>query len=101
MFVFEDFIEIEDRSLQTLLLEVTQDSLVIALKGASPKLREKIYRNMAKRAADGVREDLETRPPLKIQEVEEQQKDIIRIARSLSAEGRMQMERGKQADSFL
>jgi flagellar motor switch protein FliG len=101
MFVFEDFIEIEDRSLQTLLLEVTQDSLVIALKGASPKLREKIYRNMAKRAADSVREDLETRPPVKIQEVEEQQKDIIRIARALSAEGRMQMERGKQADSFL
>jgi flagellar motor switch protein FliG len=56
---------------------------------------------MAKRAADSVREDLETRPPVKIQEVEEQQKDIIRIARALSAEGRMQMERGKQADSFL
>jgi len=101
MFVFEDFIEIEDRSLQTLLLEVAQDSLVIALKGASPKLREKLYRNMAKRAADSVREDLETRPPVKIQEVEEQQKDIIRIARALAAEGRMMMERGKQADAFL
>ena len=101
MFIFEDFIEIEDRSLQTLLLEVTQDSLVVALKGASPKLREKLYRNMAKRAADGVREDLETRPPVKIQDVEEQQKDIIRIARALAAEGRMMMERGKQADSFL
>ena len=101
MFVFEDFIEIEDRSLQTLLLEVTQDSLVVALKGASPKLRQKLYSNMAKRAADGVKEDLETRPPVKIQEVEEQQKDIIRIARQLAAEGRMMMERGKQADSFL
>ena len=56
---------------------------------------------MAKRAADGVKEDLETRPPVKIQEVEEQQKDIIRIARQLAAEGRMMMERGKQADSFL
>ena len=99
--IFEDFIEIEDRSLQTLLLEGAQDSLVIALKGASPKLREKLYRNMAKRAADSVREDLETRPPVKIQEVEEQQKDIIRIARALAAEGRMMMERGKQADAFL
>ena len=97
----EEIIEIEDRSLQTLLLEVAQDSLVIALKGASPKLREKLYRNMAKRAADSVREDLETRPPVKIQEVEEQQKDIIRIARALAAEGRMMMERGKQADAFL
>ena len=101
MFVFEDFIEIEDRSLQTMLLEVAQDNLVLALKGASPKLREKLFKNMAKRAADSVREDLETRPPVKIQEVEEAQKDIIRIARNLADEGRMIMERGKSADAFL
>ena len=101
MFVFEDFLEIEDRSLQTLLLEVPQDTLVIALKGASPNLREKLFKNMAKRAADGVREDLETRPPVKIQEVEEMQKEIIRVARALAEEGRMIMERGKQGDAFL
>ena len=101
MFVFEDFNEIEDRSLQTLLLEVPQETLVLALKGASPKLREKLFKNMAKRAADGVREDLETRPPVKIQEVEEMQKEIIRIARTLADEGRMIMERGKSADAFL
>ena len=51
MFVFEDFLEIEDRSLQTMLLEVPNDTLVVALKGASPKLREKLFKNMAKRAA--------------------------------------------------
>jgi len=101
MFVFEDFLEIEDRSLQTMLLEVPNDTLVIALKGASPKLREKLFKNMAKRAADGVREDLETRPPVKIQEVEEMQKEIIRVARALAEEGRMIMERGKSADAFL
>jgi flagellar motor switch protein FliG len=101
MFVFEDFLDIEDRSLQTLLLEVPNDTLVIALKGASPKLREKLFKNMAKRAADGVREDLETRPPVKIQEVEEMQKEIIRVARALAEEGRMIMERGKSADAFL
>ena len=101
MFVFEDFNEIEDRSLQTLLLEVPQDTLIVALKGASPKLREKLFKNMAKRAADGVREDLETRPPVKVQEVEEMQKEVIRIARALSDEGRMIMERGKSADAFL
>jgi flagellar motor switch protein FliG len=56
---------------------------------------------MAKRAADGVREDLETRPPVKIQEVEEMQKEIIRVARALAEEGRMIMERGKSADAFL
>jgi flagellar motor switch protein FliG len=101
MFVFEDFNDIEDRSLQTLLLEVPQDTLIVALKGASPKLREKLFKNMAKRAADGVREDLETRPPVKVQEVEEMQKEVIRIARALSDEGRMIMERGKSADAFL
>ncbi|QWD59740.1 flagellar motor switch protein FliG [Polynucleobacter sp. MWH-UH35A] len=101
MFVFEDFNDIEDRSLQTLLLEVPQETLVMALKGASPKLREKLFKNMAKRAADGVREDLETRPPVKVQEVEEMQKEVIRIARTLAEEGRMIMERGKSADAFL
>jgi flagellar motor switch protein FliG len=101
MFVFEDFNDIEDRSLQTMLLEVPQDTLIVALKGASPKLREKLFKNMAKRAADGVREDLETRPPVKVQEVEEMQKEIIRIARTLADEGRMIMERGKSADAFL
>jgi len=101
MFIFEDFNDIEDRSLQTLLLEVPQETLVMALKGASPKLREKLFKNMAKRAADGVREDLETRPPVKVQEVEEMQKEIIRIARTLAEEGRMIMERGKSADAFL
>ena len=101
MFVFEDFNDIEDRSLQTLLLEVPQDTLIVALKGASPKLREKLFKNMAKRAADGVREDLETRPPVKVQEVEEMQKEVIRVARALADEGRMIMERGKSADAFL
>ncbi len=101
MFIFEDFNDIEDRSLQTLLLEVPQETLIVALKGASPKLREKLFKNMAKRAADGVREDLETRPPVKVQEVEEMQKEVIRVARALADEGRMIMERGKSADAFL
>jgi len=101
MFVFEDFNDIEDRGLQALLFEVPQETLTIALKGASPKLREKLFKNMAKRAADGVREDLETRPPVKVQEVEEAQKEVIRVARGLADEGRIVLERGKSADAFL
>lgn len=101
MFTFEDLVEIEDRSLQTLMLEVPQDMLVIGLKGASPRLKEKLLKNMAKRAADGVREDLATRGPVKVQEVEENQKEILKLARALQAEGRMILERGKQADSYL
>ena len=101
MFTFEDLIDLEDRSLQTLLLEVAQPLLVTALKGASPRLREKLFKNMAKRAAEAVREDLETKGPVKVQDVEESQKEILKTGRMLHAEGRMIMERGKQADAFL
>ncbi len=101
MFTFEDLIDIEDRSLQTLLLEVPAEMLVISLKGASPRLREKLFKNMAKRAAEGVKEDLETRGPAKIQDVEDQQKEVLKLARQLQDDGRINLQRGKQADVFL
>lgn len=101
MFTFEDLFELEDRSLQTLMLEVPQAQLVVALKGASPRLRDKLLKNMAKRAADAVREELETKGPVKVQEVEQMQKDILAIGRVLQDEGRMIMQRGKQSDAFL
>jgi flagellar motor switch protein FliG len=96
MFTFEDLIELEDKSIQTLMLETTQDVLVVALKGASPKLREKIFKNMAKRAADTVREDLEARGPTKVSEVEDAQKQILVTGRMLHQEGRIVMERKKE-----
>jgi flagellar motor switch protein FliG len=101
MFTFEDLIEIDDRSLQTLLLEVPQDTLVLALKGASPKLKEKLFKNMARRAAEAVRDDLETRGPTKISEVEDQQKEVLRIARELADEGRINLERRRAADLYI
>ncbi|MDH4393840.1 MAG: flagellar motor switch protein FliG [Aquabacterium sp.] len=101
MFTFEDLFELEDRSLQTLMLEVPQAQLVVALKGASPRLRDKLLKNMAKRAAEAVREELETKGPVKVQEVEQMQKEILGIGRSLQDEGRMIMQRGKQSDAFL
>ena len=61
MFTFEDLLKVDDRALQTLLLEVSADVLVVALKGASPALRDRLFKNMAKRAAETVRDDLETR----------------------------------------
>jgi flagellar motor switch protein FliG len=96
MFTFEDLIELEDKSIQTLMLEVTQDILVVALKGASPKLREKIFKNMAKRAADTVREDLAARGPIKVADVEDAQKQILTTGRMLHTEGRIIMERKKE-----
>ena len=101
MFTFEDLVELEDRALQTLMLEVPQTQLVVALKGASPRLRDKLLKNMAKRAAESVREELETKGPVKVQEVEEEQKAILAIGRTLQDEGRISMQRGKQADSFM
>ena len=101
MFTFEDLFELEDRSLQTLMLEVPQAQLVVALKGASPRLRDKLLKNMAKRAAEAVREELETKGPVKVAEVEQMQKEILGIGRSLQDEGRMIMQRGKQSDAFL
>jgi len=96
MFTFEDLIELEDKSIQTLMLETTQDVLVVALKGASPKLREKIFKNMAKRAADTVREDLAARGPTKVADVEDAQKQILNVGRMLHGEGRIIMERKKE-----
>ena len=101
MFTFEDLMDLEDRALQTLMLEVTQPQLVTALKGSSPRLRERLFKNMAKRAAEAVREELESRGPVKVQDVEEAQKAILVIGRQLHAEGRLIMERGRQADAFV
>ena len=87
MFVFDDLVKIDDRGIQVLLKEVQSESLVIALKGASPELREKIFRNMSTRAAEPLREDLEARGPVRLSEVEAEQKDLIKIARRLADEG--------------
>jgi len=98
MFTFEDLLKVDDRALQTLLLEVSADVLVVALKGASPALRDKLFNNMAKRAAETVRDDLETRGPVRVQEVEAQQKEILNVARTLAEEGRIMLSRGDNSD---
>lgn len=87
MFVFEDVGKIDDRGIQALLTEVSTDSLVVALKGADPELRDKILRNMSSRAADALREELELRGPIRLSEVEAEQKIILQTVRRLSEEG--------------
>ena len=91
MFVFENLLDIDDRGIQTLLREISGDQLVLALKGASPELREKIFKNMSSRAAESLREDLEGRGPVKLSEVEGEQKEILKIARRLAEEGQIVM----------
>jgi flagellar motor switch protein FliG len=89
MFTFDDVEKIDDKGIQSLLKEVQSESLVIALKGASPDLREKIFKNMSSRAAETLREDLDSRGPVRLSEVEAEQKEILKIVRRLMEEGQI------------
>jgi flagellar motor switch protein FliG len=100
MFVFDDLLKIDDRGIQTLLKEVQTESLVIALKGATPELREKIFSNMSSRAAETLREDLESRGPVRLSEVEAEQKELLKIVRRLADEGQIMLASGAD-DGFV
>lgn len=89
MFTFDDVEKIDDKGIQSLMKEVQSESLVIALKGASPVLREKIFKNMSTRAAETLREDLEARGPVRLSEVEAEQKELLKIVRRLVDEGQI------------
>ena len=91
MFVFENLLDLDDRAVQTLLREVQSDSLILAIKGASEELREKIFKNMSQRAAEMLREDLESRGPVRVADVEAEQKEILKIVRRLADEGQIQL----------
>ena len=100
MFVFDDLNKVDDRGIQSLLKEVQSESLIIALKGATPELREKIFRNMSTRAAETLREDLESRGPVRVSEVEAEQKEMLKIVRRLADEGQIVLGGGGD-DQFL
>ncbi len=100
MFTFEDLLKLDNKSIQMVLKEVSGDTLVIALKGASTELKELILGNMSSRAAEGLREDLESRGPVRLSEVEGQQKEILKIVRRLSDEGSIVMGGGGD-DGFV
>ena len=87
MFVFENLLEVDDRSIQTLLREITTDTLVIALKGAEPDLLDKFVNNMSRRASEMLLEDLETKGPVRLSEVDGAQKEILAAARRLEEQG--------------
>jgi len=89
MFTFEDIIKVDSKGVQAVLKEVSSDALVIALKGASNELKEKILGNMSSRAAEALKEDLETRGPVRLSEVENQQKEILKVVRRLADEGQI------------
>ena len=94
MFVFADLINVDDRGIQTLLREVSTDQLLIALRGVSDGLRDKVFGNMSKRAAEMLKDDLEAAPPTKLSEVELAQKDILSIAKKLADSGEIMLGSG-------
>jgi len=97
MFVFDNIIDIDDKGIQVMLREVQSETLIIALKGTTEEMREKIFKNMSSRAAEMMKEDLESKGPVKLSEVEAQQKQILQIVRRLSDEGQIQLA-GKGGD---
>ncbi|GAB4262979.1 MAG: flagellar motor switch protein FliG [Methylomicrobium sp.] len=91
MFVFEDLVTVDDRGIQTLLREVSTDRLLLALRGVDDSLKEKIFGNMSRRAAEMLKDDLEAAPPAKLSEVEAAQKEILGIAKKLSDAGEISL----------
>jgi flagellar motor switch protein FliG len=87
MFVFDNLLELDDRGMQELLRQVASDKLLLAIKGADEKLKEKIFKNMSQRAAEMLRDDLESKGPVRLSEVEAAQKEILATARKLSDAG--------------
>ncbi len=100
MFVFDMLIEIDDRGMQTLLREVSSDQLLLALRGASEELREKVFRNMSSRAAEMLKDDLEAAQPVKLSEVDAAQKEILIVARRLSDAGEIALG-GSGGDEYV
>jgi flagellar motor switch protein FliG len=100
MFIFENVLDIDDRGIQLILREVQSESLIVALKGGSEELREKIFKNMSQRAAEMMREDLESKGPVKLSEVESNQKEILKIVRRLSEEGQISLG-GKNEEAYV
>ena len=91
MFVFDNLREVDDRGIQALLREVSSEILILALKGADEELKEKIFGNMSKRAAELLRDDLEAKGPVKVSEVEGAQKEILTIARRMADAGEINL----------
>ena len=87
MFVFENLVEVDDRGIQALLREISSETLIIALKGSDEAIKEKIFKNMSRRAGEMLRDDLEARGPVKLSEVESAQKEILSVARRMAETG--------------
>src|SRR3989338_3387567 len=102
MFVFEDLLSVDDRGIQAILKEVSTDDLKLALKLASDELKDKIFSCMSSRAVEMLKEDMEIMGPTRVKDVEGAQQSIIKIAKRLEQEGKIQlMQGGGGEDEFV
>ncbi len=101
MFVFDDIIKIDDKGIQTLLKEVPNDKLLLALKTSSEEIRSKIFRNISQRAAKLLQDDLANMGPSRLSDVESAQVEIVNVARRLEAEGKILIARGGSEDALV
>ena len=100
MFVFDNLLEVDDRNIQVLLREIASDTLLLALKGADTRVRDKFLKNMSQRAADILREDMEAKGPVRVADAEGAQREILATARRLADEGTISLASGG-GDEFV
>lgn len=101
MFVFDNILELDDKGIQVMLKEVQSEMLIVALKGTTEEMRAKIFKNMSSRAAEMMKEDLESKGPVKLSEVEAQQKAILQIVRRLADEGQIMLAGKGDDDQYV
>ena len=101
MFSFENVLKLDDRSLQELMKDVSSEDLSRALKLVDESMRERIFKNMSKRGAEMLREEIALMPPIRLSEVEISQHKIVEITKKLEAEGRIVILRGDEKDGFI
>jgi flagellar motor switch protein FliG len=100
MFVFDNLSEVDDRGMQALMRELNTDDLVIALKGASEAVKDKVFKNMSKRAADILKDDMEAKGPVRLSDVEVAQKAVVAVARRMADSGEIMLA-GAGGEEFL
>ena len=100
MFIFDNLLSVSDRHIQALLREVSSEHLGLAVKGADPEMQDKIYRNMSKRAAQMLQEDLEAKGPVRLSDVEDAQREILMVAKRMADAGEIVISSGG-GDEFV
>ena len=94
MFVFDDVASLDDRSIREVLKEISNDDLIMSLRGSNDDMKDLFFRNMSERASTMIKEDLEIMGPTKLSDVEAAQQNIVKAVRKLEAEGRVTVSRG-------